>query len=517
MATERLTMSRTREILRQRWALGQTVRETSRGVVASLGVVSKTERRARAAGLDWAAVEALDDEKLERRLYGERSAPGVHDAERARPDPLYMHTELRRKGVTLELLHLEYLERHPSGYRYTAFCEVYRKWLSLQRLSMRQVHRAGDKCFVDYSGKRPHIIDRETGEVIEVELFVAVLGASSYTYAEATRTQRVHDFLASHVRALEYFGGAPRIMVPDQLKSAVRVACRYEPVVQKSYADLGRHYGTALMPARPRKPKDKAKVEVAVQVVQRWILARLRNETFFSLEALNARIWELLEDLNARPMKHIGGASRRELFERLEQGALRPLPAERFVVGEWKVAAVSPDYHVQLGHHYYSVPYGLRGEDVDARLTAATIEVFFKGKRVASHMRDDAPHRYTTVKEHMPEAHRRHYDGIDSVLSWGASVGPMTAAMVERIIERSPVREQGWRSAMGLRRVAEKYGHERTELACERALFFGARSYKPVERLLALGRETAPLPDQGDANDARVLAHENVRGPDYFY
>lgn len=504
-------MSKAREILRLRWALERSVRETARSTGASCGVVSATESRARRAGMDWAAVEGLDDEQLDRRLYG--GPKHLRGPSRPTPDPLWMHAELRRPGVTLELLHLEYLREHPEGYRYTAFCEVYRRWLGRRGLVMRQQHKAGERAFVDYSGKKPRVVDPTTGEVIEVELFVAALGASNLTYAVATRTQTIGDFVGSHVGAFEYFGGAPEITVPDQLRSAVRVPSRYEPTIARTYAELGRHYGTAIVPARPGKPRDKAKVEVAVQVAQRWILARLRDETFFSIESLNRRIAELLEELNARPMKKLGGVSRRELFERVERAALLPLPQERFVVSEWKRALVNVDYHVQLADHFYSVPYTLVRDEVEARLTPSTVEIFHRGRRVASHVRSHVRFRFTTDPAHMPEAHKRHFAGADAVLAWASSVGPMTEAMARRIFDACPIREQGWRSAKGLQRLAGKYGEHRVEAACAHALHFGARSYKPVERLLALGREQLPLPDTTPTR----IAHENVRGPDYFH
>lgn len=503
-------MSKTKEILRLRWVLERSVRETARATGVSAGVVSNTESRARRASMDWAAIDAADEEQLERRLYGgPKHSRGVN---RPRPDPLWMHAELRRTGVTLELLHLEYLREHPAGYRYTAFCEVYRHWLERRGLVMRQQHKAGERGFVDYSGKRPTVIDPTTGEVTDVELFVAVLGASNLTYAEATLTQTVVDFVSSHVRAFEYFEGAPKVTVPDQLRSAVRVPSRYEPTIARTYAELGRHYGTAIVPARPGKPRDKAKVEVAVQIAQRWILARLRNETFFSVEALNVRIAELREELNDRPMKKLGGVSRRALFERVERGALLPLPEERFVVSEWKRATVNIDYHVQLAEHFYSVPYTLVREEVEARLTATTIEVFYKGRRAASHVRSYVRFRFTTDPAHMPEAHKKHFAGADALEEWASSVGPMTEAMVRRIFDASPIREQGWRSAKALQRLVTKYGDARVEAACAHALHFGARSYKPVERLLVLGREQLPEPDT-----TKTIAHENVRGPGYFH
>jgi transposase len=508
---ERLTMSRTREILRARWALGLSVREASRATGASTGVVSKTAGRAATAGLTWEAVEALSDHELERRLYGE-PVPGRSD--RAEPDPVWMHRELRRKGVTLELLHLEYLAEHPDGYRYTAFCDRYRQWLGRQSVVMRQVHRAGEKCFVDYSGVRPHIVDPVTGERVEAELFVAVLGASSLTYAVATLTQRVADFVGAHVKAFGYFGGAAKITVPDQLRSAVSVPGRYEPTIHRTYSELGRHYETAIVPARPGKPRDKAKVEVAVQVAQRWILARLRNETFFSLAALNERIAELLEELNNRPMTRLG-VSRRELFERYEREALRPLPSEPYVVSEWQGTKLDDSYHVRVGDHFYSAPYVLVGEVVETRVTPTTVEVFHRGERVAAHVRSHGPGK-TTAREHMAPAHRAHCDAEADVVAWAASVGPMCSALVERILSANPVREAAVRSAQGLRSVAKSYGELRTERACATALRLGAQSYKPVERMLKLGREAMPL--HGDEPLQRApIAHGNVRGPGYFH
>lgn len=513
MATERLQMRKIREILRlRREQQGLSVREAARALGISVGAVSKTSSRAEKAGLTWEVAEAMTDAELEARLYGRAASPSD---DRPRPDPVYVHTELRRAGVTLELLHLEYLEQHPTGLRYTAFCDVYRKWLSKVSIVMRQQHKAGEKCFVDYSGVTPFYIDPSNGEQVFVQLFVAVLGASNLTYAEVTATQRVEDFIASHVRALEYFGGVSTMLVPDQLKSAVTLSCRYEPGIQRTYGELARHYGTAVVPARPYKARDKAKVEVGVQIAQRWILARLRNETFFSIASLNARVRELLEDLNARPMKKLGGISRRELFERVERAALRALPSEPYECAEWIKKTVNTDYHVEVDKHWYSVPYDLVHEPVWARLTATTVELLHNNGRVASHARSRVPYAHTTDPTHMPESHRRHAAGVEGVLAWAAAVGPMTVAMVRRLLDANPVREQGWRSARGLQRIGEKHGAERTELACERALRFGARSYKPVANILALGRERMQLPED-EREERLAIQHENVRGPDYY-
>jgi transposase len=440
MATERLSMRQTREILRQKWSLGRTHREVAHSLGISSGAVGTTVLRARAAGLEWVQVDALSDEALEVRVYGPPTPPTRH---RAVPDCAYLHAERRKPGVTLELLHLEYLEQHPDGYRYTQFCEFYRRWLQRRGLSMRQVHRAGEKCFVDYAGQKPRIIEAPTGEVIAVELFVAVLGASNYTYAEATRTQQVPDWIASHQRAFQYFGGVTEVIVPDQLRSGVGVPCRYEPGVQRTYDAFAQHYGTVILPARPAKPRDKAKIEVAVQVAERWILARLRHETFFSLATLNTRIAELLADLNARPMR-LYRASRRELFERLDQPALRALPAEAFVYHEWKLGArVNIDYHIELHGHYYSVPYALVHEHVDACLTATTVEIFHRGQRIAAHRRSPVRGHHTTDRAHMPKAHQRHLEWTPArLIDWGHTIGPQTAALVAAILADRPHPEQ---------------------------------------------------------------------------
>jgi transposase len=415
-------------------------------------------------------------------------------------------------------LHLEYLEQHPGGYLYTQFCEYYRRWLKRRRLSMRQIHRAGEKLFIDYAGQQPQIVDRATGEVKKVELFVAVLGASSFTYAEATATQRVPDFLASHVRTFEFIGGVAAALVPDQLKSAITRACRYEPGAQRAYEELAQHYGTAILPARPAKPRDKAKVEVAVQVAERWILARLRNEIFFSLAALNLRIRELLAVINARTMRAYG-ASRQELFERLDRPALKPLPVERFEHAEWKAARVNLDYHVELDHHYYSVPHALVHERVELRFTAATVEAYWKSQRVASHARSAERGRHTTIAEHMPKAHQKHLTWTPSrLIHWAASLGPETATLVEAILADRPHPEQGYRSCLGILRLAKRYGPERLEAACARAVAVRARSYRHVDSILKRGLDRLPLPVREADREpvARAAAHENVRGADYY-
>jgi transposase len=470
--------------------------------------------RATAAGLDWAQVDALDERKLETRLYGH--AKGVASAVRPMPDPAYIHAERSRPGVTLALLHLEYLEKHPDGYRYTQYCEIYRQWAKRRRISMRQVHRAGEKLFVDYSGKKPSVADPKTGEVIEVELFVAVLGASNYTYAEATRTQQVADWIGAHVRAFEFLGGVPRDVVPDQLKSGVTKPCRYDPKIQRTYEELARHYETTVLPARPAHPKDKAKVEVGVQIAQRWVLARLRNRTFFSLEELNAAIAELVDDLNNRTMRTYR-ASRRELFERFDRPALRALPQQRFVIGEWTRAKPNIDYHIDIDGHYYSVPHTLRDETFDVRVTATTVEIFLRTVRIDSYVRSYERGRHTTRTEHMPKAHREQAEWSPSrLIRWAKTIGAETATLVQAIIAERPHPEQGYRSCLGILRLAKKYGPERLEAACARAVAVRARSYRHVDAILKNGLDRVPLATSETPNSTSRVMHGNVRGRDYY-
>lgn len=514
--TERLSMRTIRDILRQRWVLGRPHRAISLSCGRSVGAVYEALRRAREAGLDWAGVETMTDAALEATLYRRPTAVGPQ-RERPQPDCVYLHTERRKAGVTLELLHLEYLERHPDGYRYTQFCELYRQWLRRRRLTMRQVHRAGEKGFVDYAGKPPGLTDPATGERVPVELFVMALGASSYTYAEATATQQLPDWIASHTRAFAFFGGVPIATVPDQLRSGVTTPCRYEPGIQRVYAELAAHYGTTILPARPRKPRDKAKVEVAVQVAERWIVARLRHEIFYTLAAMNGRIAELLAALNAKPMRHYGGASRRDLFARLDRPALRPLPSVPFAYGEWKWVRVNLDYHVEIDHHYYSAPHPLLHERLEARITATSVELFHHGQRVAAHPRSFVRGQPTTCPAHMPKAHQAHAEWQPSrFIRWATTIGPQTAALVAAILADRPHPEQGYRSCLGILRLAKRYDPARLEAACARALAAGARSYRHVDAILKRGLDRVVAASDSAAAPGAVL-HENIRGRDYYH
>lgn len=513
MATERLSMRSIREVLRQKWVLKKSHREVARSLDVSAGAVGHLMVRAGALGLDWLAVEVLADDQLEQRLYGVKPAAG---ALRPLPDPVYLHNERKRVGVTLELLHLEYLEQHPGGYRYTQFCAYYRDWVKKHRLSMRQVHRGGEKLFVDFSGKKPHIVDQRTGEVIEVELFVAVLGASNYTWAEATLTQSGPDWIAAHNHTLHFLGGVPGALVPDQLKSGVTKACRYEPGVQRTYEEMATHNGTVVLPARPAHPRDKAKVEAGVLVAQRWLLARLRNQTFFTLTELNERLAELLEDLNNRKMR-LYGASRRELFEKLDKPALKPLPSEPFIYAQWKTVKVNIDYHVEVDFHFYSAPHQLVHEELEARFTAMTVELLRNGARLTSHMRSNARGKHTTKPEHMPKAHQKHLEWTPTrIVHWASTIGPNTSALVEAILVEKPHPEMGYRSCLGILRLAKKYGHERLEAAAARAIAVRARSYRHVDSILKHGLDRVPVEPQSEPIQL-PLVHENVRGGRYYH
>lgn len=513
MPAERLSMRHLRELLRLRHAnrLPQHVIANSLGL--GQGTVSKYLSRARRAGLSWPLPPELDDDlRLEALLFP--PPPDVPPEARPKPDWAEIHRELRRPDVTLYLLWEEYKARHPDGFSYSWFCDLYKAWLARLKPTLRQVHVAGDKLFVDYAGRTMEVLDGLTGEVRTAQVFVAVLGASNYTYAEATFTQTLPDWIASHVRAFAFFGGTARQTVSDNLKAGITKACFHEPIVNRTYADLARHYGTAILPARPYKPRDKAKVEVGVQLVGRWILARLRHQRFFSLAALNQAIRALLDELNERPLRGLG-RSRRALFEEIDRPALTPLPAEPYEYAEWKHCRVGLDYHVEIAKHYYSVPHSLLRQEVEARITATTVEIFHRGKRVASHLRSTRPHRPTTVPEHMPSSHRRYRDWThERIHREAAKVGPDAATLIDLILRSRPHPEQGFRSAIGILGLVKRFGSERVDAACARALALNTRSYTSVAAILKNRTDKGPA---SVAEEAPVLIHANIRGPGYYH
>jgi transposase len=506
-------MRKIREVLRLKWKCRLSHRQVERSVRLGHGTVCNYLRRARTAGLSWEEVDVLTDADLEERLF---ASPETRRRSESRPLPDWaqVHRELKRKSVTLSLLWQEYRESDPAGYGYSRFCELYRAWEGRLEVCLRQDYKAGEMLFVDYAGQTVEIVDPMSGEVSEAAIFVAVLGASSYTYAEATSSQDLTDWTGSHVRAFEALGGVSELVVPDNLKSAVTRPCRYEPDVNRTYEELADHYGVAVVPARVKRPRDKAKAESGVLQVSRWILARLRNEQFFSLRELNGCIGRLLAELNDRPLKVLG-ISRRELFEQVDRPALRPLPERAYEFAEWKKVRVAPDYHVEFEGHYYSVAYQLIKKQLDLRATAKMVEVLDRGKRVAAHRRNRERGKHTTLAEHMPKAHQAYLEWTPTrLIRWAEKTGHSTAGLVEQIMLSRTHPQQGFRSCLGLMRLGQTYGTERLDAACRRALAIGGLSYQSVRSILDSGLDKEPLPEPVEAS--APIEHDNVRGPGYY-
>jgi transposase len=505
-------MRKIREVLRLR--LGQRLpqRAVAKSLGLSQGAVNSYMARARRAGLGWPLPDALDDARLEVLLYP--PPPQVAPERRPVPDWAVVHRELRRPNMTLALLWEEYRggAGAQDGFGYSWFCDLYREWVGRLKPTLRQVHPAGERVFVDFAGHTMEVIDGATGEVRRAEIFVAALGASSYIFAQATWTQSLPDWIGAHVAMLAAIGGVPRQIVSDNLRAGITRSCFYEPLVNRSYADMASHYGTAVVPARPYKPRDKAKVEVGVQVVQRWILARLRNRRFFSLAELNQAIGELVQQVNDRVMRG-WGTTRRALYEQLDRPALLALPPTPYEYADWKRCRVNLDYHIEIAKHFYSVPFRLLREEVEARITARTVEVFHRGRLVATHLRSLRPYRPTTTPEHMPSSHRRYHDWThERIQRDAAAIGDDTAALVEIILRARPHPEQGFRSCIGILRLVKRYDAERVDAACARALALGTRSYSSVATILKNAQEKqAADPEQP------ALLHENIRGPRYYH
>ena len=513
MPAQRLSMRKIKEVLRLCWGNGLSKRKTAGSCGISRPAVDEYLRRAEEAGLSWPLPADLDDGALERLLFP--AAPTLPAQVRGLPDWPTVNQELKRKGVTLFLLWQEYRERHPQGYQYSWFCERYRAWQGKLDVVMRQDHRAGEKLFVDYAGQTVPVVDRCSGEIRAAQIFVAVLGASNYTYAEATWTQGLPDWIGSHQRCFQYLGGVPEIVVPDNLRAGVSKAHRYEPDTNPTYQDMASHYGIAVLPARVRRPRDKAKVEAGVLVVERWILAALRHRTFFSLAELNSAIRALLEKLNARPFKKLPG-SRREHFEQLDKPALQPLPIEPYVYAEWKKARVHIDYHVAVDGHYYSVPHALIKKQLEVRITKHTLDCFHRGNRVASHRRSHQKGRHTTVPAHMPEAHRQVSEWSPERLArWAAKTGPATEKLILTVLSARTHPQQAYRSCLGILRLGKAYRDERLEAACRRALTLGSHSYKSIESILRHGLDKQPLAEQTELTLPED--HDNIRGPSYYH
>jgi transposase len=506
-------MRKIKEVLRLH-SLGLAQRQIARSCSLGQSTVSEYLKAAEAARLPWLEVAGWDDARLGAALLP-RPASRTRLGRQPEPDYGSIHTELQQhKHLTLQLVWEEYRAQTPDGYRYSRFCELYQRWRRKQEVVLRQEHRAGEKLFVDYAGRTIPVRNPATGEIREAQLFVAVLGASNYTYAEASWTQGLGNWIGSHIRAFEFFDGVTEIVVPDNLKSGVTKACRYEPGVNLTYEEMAHHYGVAVVPARPRKPRDKAKVEAGVLLVERWILAALRKRSFFSLGEVNEAIAELLARLNERPFRKRDG-SRQTLYETLDRPALKPLPAERYQYGEWKTVRVNIDYHVEVDHHWYSVPYALTQQEVEIRATASTVEVFHKGVRVASHARSHAPHRHTTIHAHRPKAHQRYLEWTPSrIVEWSGKIGPATAQVVDRILASNRHPEQGFRSCLGVIRLGNKYPHARVEAAARRAVALQVCSYQSLKAILENHLDGQALEPATDAQPP--IDHPNLRGPDYY-
>jgi transposase len=505
-------MRKTREILRLRYELGLGKRQIARSCRIPHSSVINTLRRAEAAEVGWPLPEELDDEELERRLFGE---PRRRPTAPPLPDWASIHEELRgHKHVTLQLLWHEYKQAHPDGYQYSRFCELYAGWKKKLDVVLRQDYRGGEKLFVDHAGATVPIRDPRTGQVRPAYLFVATLGASNYTYAEATERRDLESWIGSHSRALAFLGGVPQVVVPDNWKTGVRNACFYEPDLNPTYREWAEHYQTAVIPARVRKPRDKAKVENAVLVVERWIVAALRKRTFFSIAELNAAIRPLLEVLNHRRFHRLD-STRARLFEAIDRPALKPLPEEPYELATWKKVRVHPDYHVEIEHHYYSVPFHYVHEQLEARISEKTIEIFRCGRRIALHVRRPEAGRHTTLDEHRPPQHQQLEWTSDRMIARGKAVGEATAQVLARVMASRPHPELGYRSCQGILRLGRQYTNERLEAACHRALALGVCSYRSLKSMLAHGLDRQPLesPDPGGVPDR---LHPNVRGAAYY-
>ena len=509
-------MRQIRESLRLHLHAGLSYNEVGRALKISKSAVGKYVSLARVAGVDWDIAQTLDDEALQARLYRPALPRASHQLT---PDFGLVHQELKRAGVILMLLWEEYaaglIGKGAQAYQYTSFCVKYREFAKRQQLSMRQIHIGGDKLFVDYAGSSVPIVDAATGEICQAQIFVATLGASGYSFACATPRQTTADWIGAQVLALEFIGGAPKLIVPDQARALIKSPDNYDPEPNPTYAEFAKHYKCAVLPARIRRPRDKPKVEASVLLVQRWILARLRNRRFFSLAELNGAIAPLLADLNQRPFKKLPGC-RRSAFELLDAPALRPLPAARFAISRWKAARVNIDYHVEFEAHYYSVPHRLVGTKLDVRVTGALLECFASNQRVVGHAVSTVCGGFTTTPEHMPASHRAHLEWTPAkLISWGQRIGVSTAAVVAWQLEHRPHPEQGYRAYLGLLALVHKYSAERLEGACARALSIRAPNLRSVTNILKCGLDRQP--SLFPATPSPAIEHENVRGPDYYH
>jgi len=514
MARKPRSMRHIKEILRLKHEHRLSVRQIARSTGLPTSTVNDYMGRAQRAGLSWPLPEGLSEAELQRKLLNTEVQEPRAAAEPSRPLPNWpeVHKELGQKNVTLRLLWQEYRQCFPEGYGYTQFCEYYNRWAQTLDPVLRQVHAPGEKMFVDWAGQKVPIAGSDS-PTQEASLFVAVLGASNKTYAEAFENEKLAAWITGHVHAYEFFGGVARVTCPDNPKTGVIRPCFYEPKLHRSYQEMAEHYGTVIIPARPRKPRDKAKVEAGVQIAQRQILAALRHHTFFSVGSLNEAIRPLLAQLNEQPFQKLEG-SRNSWFQEEEKEKLLPLPQRRYELATWTKADVNIDYHAVVDRHYYSVPHQLIGQRLPVRLTRSTVELFYEGQRVAAHARSYRPGRFTTLEEHRPKAHQKYLEWTPSrIIRWAQKTGAYCGQLVRQILESRPHPEQGFRSCLGIIRLGKRFGEERLEAACRRALHYGTCSYQSVKSILTHRLEGQPLQQEMPLFSP---PHQNVRGGEYY-
>lgn len=502
-------MRRIQDMLRLRYEEGLSIRKIGQSLSVSHSTVLELVRRFEASEWSWPPPDEVDEAMLEQVLY----PPAVRNEAKDPIELAWVHAELRRKNVTLTLLWEEYAQTHSKPYGYSRFCEIYREWAAERDVTAPQHHKAGEKVFIDFAGPTVPIIDSSTGEVHDAQIFVAVLGASSYAYVEACRSQDVPSLIQAVCNALQFFGGAPAIIVPDNLKSAVTKPSRYEPEIQSSFQQMAQHYRLAVLPARPRHPRDKPKVEKGVQDVEHQMLARIRNRDFFSIYELNQILWELLETFNSKPFQKMEG-SRRSLFESVDKPMLRPLPQERFVLSKWTVAKLHPNCHVQVDRNFYSAPYQLVGKQLDIRVTNRMVDIFLKSNCVASHVRRFQRGSYATESSHLHPRHQavRRWSP-EFFINWAQTIGPHTVQFVEGILSSRSHPEQGYGSCRGVMELARHYSTERLEAAAFRATEYRTFSSKSLRSILEKGLDRVA---DGQARVIPLPLHENLRGADYY-
>ena len=510
---KRTAMRKIRDVLRLHFESKLSNRQIADALRISKTSVFNIMDRFKESEITWPIPQEMSDTELEANIYSGKPLKGKEDI---LPDFEYIHEELTRPHMTLELLWNEYSQNNPDGLGRSSFYRHYQKYRKGLSISMKVIHKGGDKVFVDYSGDGLQYYNRETGKWVETEFFVSSWGASSYSYAEGTESQNGQDWVKSHIRAVQYFGCVPNAFVPDNLKSGVTKANFYEPDINALYGKFAEHYDTAILPARVRKPKDKPVVESNVLHMQRFIFGRLRNRTFFSLADLNEAVWEALELYNDRPMQQYK-KSRSERFELLDKPYAKPLPSSPFEFTQVKYdVRVAPNYHIEFDKHYYSVPHEIAREYVDVYQINNILEIYHDGNHICRHRKEQPNYRYTTKNEHMPSNHK-------FVKGWSApwfiaqahKTGAATAELVTRVMQNRKHPEQGFRTAMGLLSLSKKYPKERVEKAAERALYFGNLTCKAMKAILEQGLEEQSIPQKQNQNKKTVL-HENIRGHEYY-